>query len=48
MNIDEIIEDLKSELQTLEDLKTQIGESQENIRETICQCQMIKEDMKNG
>lgn len=43
MNIDEIIDDLRGQLQVLEDLKTQITESQENIRETICQCQMIKE-----
>ena len=45
MNIEEIIEDLKNQLQVLEDLKVQITESQENIRETICQCQMMKEAM---
>ena len=45
MNIDEIIEDLLGQLQALEDLKTHISESQENIRETICQCQMMKEAM---
>lgn len=43
MNIDEIITDLKAEMQTLEDLKTQISEAQEDIRNTICQCQMLKE-----
>lgn len=46
MNIDDIIMDLKAEMQTLEDLKTQISETQENIRETICQCEMIKEASK--
>lgn len=44
MNIDEIIENLKHELQNMEDLKTQIAESQENIRQAICQCEMIKEE----
>jgi cell division septum initiation protein DivIVA len=43
MNIDEIIDDLKQELQNMEDLKTQIAESQERIRQAICQCEMIKE-----
>ena len=46
MNIDDVIMDLKAEMQTLEDLKTQISEAQENIRETICQCEMIKEASK--
>ena len=46
VNIEEIIEDLKNQLQVLEDLKVQITESQENIRETICQCQMMKEAMQ--
>lgn len=45
MNIDDIIVDLKAEMQTLEDLKTQISEAQENIRETICQCQILKEGL---
>ena len=43
MNIEEIIADLKQELQNMEDMKTQIAESQENIRQAICQCEMIKE-----
>lgn len=43
MTIDDIIHDLKAEMQTLEDLKTQISEAQENIRETISECQIIKE-----
>jgi len=48
MNIDEIIADLKQELQNMEDLKTQIAESQERIREAICQCEMIKEGINNA
>ena len=43
MNIEEIIADLKQELQNMEDMKTQIAESQENIRQAICQFEMIKE-----
>jgi hypothetical protein len=43
VNIDEIITDLKAEMQTLEDLKTQVSEAQEDIRNTICRCQMLKE-----
>ena len=46
MNIQEIIEDLTQELQNLEDMKTQIAESQERIREAICECEMIKEAFK--
>ena len=46
MNIDEIIADLRAELQRLEDTKTEIAESQESIRQAICQCEMIKEAMK--
>ena len=45
MNIDDIIDDLKAEMQTLEDLKTQLAEAQESIRETICQCQILKEGL---
>ncbi len=49
MTIDDIIHDLKAEMQTLEDLKTQISEAQENIRETISECQIIKEEIiRNG
>lgn len=43
MNIDEIVDDLRGQLQALEDLKTHITESQEDIRETICRLQMLKE-----
>ena len=48
MNIEEIIADLKQELQNMEDLKTQIAESLERIREAICQCEMIKEGINNA
>lgn len=43
VNIDEIVDDLRGQLQSLEDLKTHITESQEDIRETICRLQMLKE-----
>ena len=43
VNTEEIIASLKQELQNMEDMKTQIAESQERIREAICQCEMIKE-----
>lgn len=45
MNIEEIIEDLRNQMQTLEDLKTQLSEAQENIRESISMLQMIRVDM---
>ena len=45
MNIEEIIEDLRNQMQTLEDLKTQLSETQENIRESISMLQMIRVDM---
>ena len=45
MNIEEIIEDLRNQMQTLEDLKTQLSEAQENIRESISILQMIRLDM---
>ena len=48
MNIDEIIADLKQELQNMEDLKTQIAESQDNLRQAIRQCEMIKEGITNA
>ena len=48
MNIDEIIDDLKQDLQNMEDMETQIAESQENIRQAICQCEMIKEGINNA
>ncbi len=45
VNIEEIIEDLRNQMQTLEDLKTQMSEAQENIRESISTLQMIRVDM---
>ena len=45
VNIEEIIEDLRSQMPTLEDLKTQLSEAQENIRESISMLQMIRVDM---
>lgn len=42
--IDGIIEDLKNEMQTLEDLKQMIDETLLDIRNTICQCVMLKEE----
>lgn len=44
--LDELIEDLRNQMQTLEDLKTQIAEAQENIRDSICQVEMLKEALK--
>ncbi len=46
--IDEVIRDLKNQLQELEDLKTRVTEAQESVRETICQCVLLKEELKNG
>ena len=46
MNISEIIDDLKSEIQQMEDAKTQITEAQEDLRNTICILQTMKEDLK--
>jgi hypothetical protein len=43
VNIDEIIADLRQELQNIEDTKAQLTESQERIRDAICQCEMLKE-----
>ena len=43
MNIEEIIQDLRQELQNLQDTKDQISEAQERIRESICQLEMLKE-----
>lgn len=40
MNISALIEDLKAQLQELEDAKTQITEAQEDLRETIAQLQL--------
>ena len=43
MNIKEIIEDLKSQIQALEDTKTELTERQEDLRQTICYLQCALE-----
>lgn len=40
MNIKDLIQSLKVQLQELEDVKAQIAEAQEDIRETIAELQM--------
>ena len=48
MNTEEIISDLRSALQSLEDIKTQINEEQENIWNTISVIQSMDSLMKEG
>ena len=48
VNIDDIVADLTQELQNLEDMKTQITECQERIRQAICECEMIKEALPDA
>jgi len=43
MDIDDIILDLKGQIQQLEDAKTQLTEAQEDLRQTICHLEMTKE-----
>ncbi len=43
MTIKEIIEDLKAQIQQLEDAKQQLTETQEDLRETICFFQLALE-----
>ena len=43
MNVDEIIDDLKAQIQQLEDAKQQLTETQEDLRETICFLQLTLE-----
>ena len=40
MNISDLIENLKAQLQELEDAKQQITEAQEDLRATIAEIQM--------
>ena len=40
MNKKELIEDLRAQLQAMEDVKTQIMEAQEDLRQTITLLQM--------
>ena len=43
MNIDEVILELKERIQEIEDAKTSLTESQEELRETIAALEMAKE-----
>jgi hypothetical protein len=43
MNIDEVILELKERIQEIEDAKTSLTESQEELRETIAALEMEKE-----
>lgn len=44
--MDDIIADLKNQIQELEDAKQMLTDAQADIRETICQLQMVKEVLK--
>lgn len=46
MNIDEVILELKERIQEIEDAKTSLTESQEELRETIAALEMAKEANK--
>ena len=46
MTIPEIIEDLKNQIQAIEDAKQQLTETQQELRETICYFQMALEEKK--
>jgi prefoldin subunit 5 len=43
MTVEEIIEDLKNQIQAIEDAKQQLTETQQELRETICYFQMALE-----
>ena len=47
MNIDEVILELKERIQEIEDAKTSLTESQEELRETITALEMAKEAAQN-
>ena len=47
MTIPEIIEDLKNQIQAIEDAKQQLTETQQELRETICYFQMALEGKEN-
>jgi CII-binding regulator of phage lambda lysogenization HflD len=47
MNIDEVILELKERIQEIEDAKTSLTESQEELRETIAALEMAKEVSQN-
>jgi hypothetical protein len=46
--IDEIIEDLKNNMQALVDIKTAIDETMLDVRNAIAQCMMLKEAIPDG
>ena len=46
VNIEEIIEDLKAQIHQMEDAKSEITDAQEELRNTICTLQMMKEELK--
>lgn len=41
--MNEAIETLRAQMQELEDMKTQLTEAQENLREAICALEMTQE-----
>jgi hypothetical protein len=43
MSTEEIITSLRAELQNIEDMKTELAEAQERIREAICELEILKE-----
>jgi hypothetical protein len=43
VNMNEAIETLRAQMQELEDMKTQLTEAQENLREAICALEMMEE-----
>ena len=47
MTVEEIIEDLKNQIQAIEDAKQQLTETQQELRETICYFQMALEGKRN-
>ena len=47
MTIPEIIEDLKNQIQAIEDAKQQLTETQQELRETICYFQFALEGKAN-
>ncbi len=48
MNIDEIISDLSSQIQQIEDAKTALTEAQQELRQTIFALMMQKEEKYAG
>jgi multidrug resistance efflux pump len=48
MNIDEIVSDLSSQIQQIEDAKTALTEAQQELRQTIVALMMQKEEKHAG